>query len=73
MKIMSIKLFTVTYKSYASGDEWTEKICADDLYMAMSRLNGNPSNIMSVTENGVPVSSEKLTELFDSLAARSTV
>ena len=70
---MSIKLFTVTYKSYASGDEWTEKICADDLYMAMSRLNGNPSNIMSIRENGILISSEKLTELFDSLAARSTV
>lgn len=70
---MSIKLFTVTYKSYASGDEWTEKICADDLYTAMSRLNGNPSNIMSIRENGILISSEKLTELFDSLAARSTV
>lgn len=68
---MSIKLFTVTYKSYASGDEWTEKICADDLYTAMSRLNGNPSNIMSIRENGILISSEKLTELFDSLAARS--
>lgn len=73
MKIMSIKLFTVTYKSYASGDEWTEKICADDLYTAMSRLNGNPSNIMSIRENGILISSEKLTELFDSLAARSTL
>ena len=70
---MSIKLFTVTYKSYASGDEWTEKICADDLYTAMSRLNGNPSNIMSIRENGILISSEKLTELFDSLAARSTL
>lgn len=72
---MSIKLFTITYKSYASGDEWTEKICADDLYSAVNSIGveQNPNNIIAIKENGISISSAKLTELFDSLAARSTV
>ena len=67
--------YEVTFKSFASGREWAEKIYADDLYSAIDSVGAdqNPNNIMAIKENGVLISSEKLTELFDRLAARSAV
>lgn len=72
---MLIRTYEVTFKSFASGREWTEKIYADGLYSAVNSIGveQNPNNIIAIKENGISISSEKLTELFDSLAARSTV